>query len=89
MSIQLVTYLLRLLCDKYAQSEEEQKQIYQLRKLLDQAFSQCENPIGDSELRSVINGINNEFFDNLKCYDEEVNLKAFIFYATKKFLKSF
>lgn len=89
MSIQLVTYLLRLLCDKYAQSKEEQKQIYQLRKLLDQAFSRCENPIGDSELINIINGINNEFFDILRHYEEEINLKAFIFYATKKFLKSF
>ena len=89
MSIQLVTFLLRLLCDKYAESEDGQKQIYQLRKFLDQAFSQCENSIGDSELKDIVNGINNEFFDCLKCYDEKINFKAFLFYGTKKFFHPF
>lgn len=80
MSIQLVIIILRALCDKYAQNEKEQQKIYNARAFLDKAFSKYQNP---SELKNIVQNIDNDFFTQININDTAQNIKAFIYTIAK------
>lgn len=88
MSIQLVITVLRALCDKYAQTQEQQEKIYKARGFLDKAFS-GEKDFSNEKLIEKIENIDAAFFKATAIKDEAKNIKAYILVVVKKLLGGF
>lgn len=76
MPIQIVTIILRSLSDKYAESKEAQTLIYKSRYYLDKAFSNYKNI---TQLKNIIENIDEEFYSTTQIKDKKENIQAFIF----------